>query len=40
MIPEAEDDERELTDEEVAGLAAAKSDAAGIPEALRNIMKH
>ena len=41
MIPEAEDDERELTGEELEGLAAAGQDAvAGIPEALRNIIKH
>ena len=41
MIPEAEDEERELTGEELEGLAAAGQDAAaGIPEALRNIIKH
>lgn len=41
MIPEAKDDERELTGEELEGLAAAGQDAAaGIPEALRNIMKY
>ena len=41
MISEAADDERELTDEEVAGLAAARSDAAaGLPETLRNSMKY
>ena len=40
MIPEAEDDERELTGEELEGLAAAGQDAAaGIPETLRNIIK-